>query len=181
MPTWRKHFSVYKVLCLSERNDSILMWSHYAENHTGVVLRLACLEETDSSWTVAMPINYTDRMPRFVDQQELRDLITGQAKPRRELIVERTIFSKAQDWRYEMEWRVYRPSTATSDEFLEFNPRELSAVYLECRTSIADRDEISALAQAINPAVQIFNSKKSEREFRLEFDSAGETLSAWST
>jgi len=84
-----------------------------------------------------MPINYTDRMPRFVDQQELRDLITGQAKPRRELIIERTIFSKAQDWRYEMEWRVYRPSTTTSDEFLDLTRKSYRCVFgmqdLHCR------------------------------------------------
>jgi hypothetical protein len=46
----RKHFGTYKVLCLSERNDSLLMWSHYADQHRGIVCRLACLEETDSSW-----------------------------------------------------------------------------------------------------------------------------------
>ena len=43
----RKHFGQYKVLCLSERNDSILMWSHYAVNHTGIVIRFSCLEETE--------------------------------------------------------------------------------------------------------------------------------------
>lgn len=93
----REHFGRYKVLCLSERNDSILMWSHYAANHTGVAIQFACLEETDSSWTVAQPIKYCERMPRFVDEEELRGLISGQAELRREAIVERTIFSKAQD------------------------------------------------------------------------------------
>lgn len=27
-----------RVLCLSKNKDSILMWSHYAQNHTGVVI-----------------------------------------------------------------------------------------------------------------------------------------------
>lgn len=27
-------------LCLSAKNDNILMWSHYANNHKGIVLKL---------------------------------------------------------------------------------------------------------------------------------------------
>ena len=166
----RKHFGQYKVLCLSERNDSILMWSHYAVNHTGIVIRFSCLEETDSSWTLAQPIKYCDRMPRFVDQDELRALITGQAEPRREEIVERTIFSKAQEWHYEHEWRIYRPSKTTGAEYLEFNPPELFAIYFGCRTTDIAREKISSLALAINPMAHLFVARKSEREFALEFE-----------
>lgn len=165
----RNHFGHYKVLCLSERNDSILMWSHYANHHRGVVLRLACLEETDSSWTVAQPIAYRERMPRFVDHQELRNLITGQSELRREAIAERTIFSKALDWQYEREWRVYRPSETKMVEYLDFNSPELSAVYFGCRTPETHREEISALALAVNPGAKLLSSVKSEREFSLEF------------
>ncbi|MDH2404280.1 DUF2971 domain-containing protein [Bradyrhizobium sp. SSUT18] len=166
----RNHFGRYKVLCLSERNDSILMWSHYAANHTGIAIRLACLEETDSSWAVAQPIKYCERMPRFVDEEELRALISGQAELRREAIVERTIFTKAEDWRYEREWRVYRPSEHTAAEYLEFNPPELSAIYFGCRTPEEAREKISALALTINPDVQLFSAFKSEREFALELE-----------
>ncbi|WP_081494402.1 DUF2971 domain-containing protein [Bradyrhizobium genomosp. III] len=166
----REHFARYKVLCLSERNDSILMWSHYAANHTGVAIRFACLEETDSSWTVAKPIRYCEQMPRFVDEEELRALITGQAELRREAIVERTIFSKAQEWHYEREWRVYRPSEHTAVEFLEFDPPELSAVYFGCRSSKEDRETISAAVLNINPGAKLFSAVKSEREFALEFE-----------
>lgn len=166
----REHFGRYKVLCLSERNDSILMWSHYAANHTGVAIQFACLEETDSSWTIAQPIKYCERMPRFVDEEELRALITGQAEPHREAIVERTIFSKAHDWQYEREWRVYRPSDHTAIEFLEFNAPELSAIYFGCQSSKEDRERISTAALAINPSAKFLLAKKSEREFALEFD-----------
>ena len=166
----RRHFGRYKVLCLSERNDSILMWSHYANNHTGIVLRLACLEETDSSWAVAQPINYCEAMPRFLDPDELRALITGRAEPRREAIVERTIFSKALEWQYEREWRVYRPSDTTDVEFLKFNAPEISAVYFGCRATEAAQQEISALALSINPAAKLFGVRKSESQFALEFE-----------
>jgi hypothetical protein len=166
----REHFGTYKILCLSERNDSLLMWSHYADQHRGIVCRLACLEETDSSWSVAKPINYTEKMPRFVNQQELRDLITGQADLRRESIAERTIFSKAMDWQYEKEWRVYIPTKTMNDEFLNFHTNELTAVYFGCRIADIDREEIAKLARSINPAVRLFAAAKARRDFAIEFE-----------
>lgn len=166
----RAHFSKYKVLCLSARNDSILMWSHYADHHRGAVLQFSCLEEPDSSWSIAEPIVYSERMPRFVEEQELRDLITGRAKPNNDLIVKRTIFSKAKDWEYENEWRVYLPSANSDVEFMSFNPPELTGIYFGCRSSETERNELLSLAKEINPSLSAFHAKKSEREFFLKFD-----------
>jgi hypothetical protein len=36
------------IFCISETNDNILMWSHYAANHTGVVIKFLALAEVDS-------------------------------------------------------------------------------------------------------------------------------------
>lgn len=165
----RKHFSTYKVFCLTERLDSVLMWSHYADHHRGVVLRLSCLEDVDSSWSVARPVVYSQHMPRFLEQEELRQIITGYAEPRRESIAERTIFSKALDWQYEREWRIYLPSKNADDEFINFHRQELAAIYFGCRSQEADRNEITSLARAINPGVEIYTAAKSGRDFALEF------------
>ena len=170
----RKHFSTYKVFCLSERLESVLMWSHYADHHRGIVVQLACLEEVDSSWSVARPVIYSERMPRFLDQEELRQILTGYAEPRREVVAERTIFSKALDWQYEREWRIYIPSDNTDDEFINFHPQELAAIYFGCRSLDADRVEIASLARAINPRVEVYNAVKSERDFALEFIEAND-------
>jgi Protein of unknown function (DUF2971) len=166
----RKHFATCKVLCLSANNDNLLMWSHYANEHRGVVFRMSCLEQPDSSWSVAREINYSQKMPRFMDQREIRDLICGRAEPRRELIVERTVLTKSIDWSYEQEWRVYIYSQREGFEFLPFEPQELSGVYFGCRVSDQDRSEISTLAKTINPAIELFVAKKAERDFKLEFD-----------
>ncbi|MEW6639022.1 MAG: DUF2971 domain-containing protein [Pseudomonadota bacterium] len=165
----RNHFKKYNILCLSAVNDNLLMWSHYADHHRGVVIRLACLEETDSSWSVAEPIVYSKSMPRLVDQNELRDLFTGRADLQRESIVKRTILTKAWDWQYEQEWRVADFSKKMSAEFVNFHPLELAAIYFGCKSDVADRDAILSRAKSINPAVQAFLAKKSERAFGLEF------------
>ena len=54
-----------RILCVSERNDSILMWSHYAENHTGIVIKYMTLSETASPLRLAEPVRYSREMPRL--------------------------------------------------------------------------------------------------------------------
>jgi hypothetical protein len=166
----RNHFKKYTVLCLSAVNDNLLMWSHYADHHRGIVVRFACLEETDSSWSVAEPIVYSEKMPRFLDQNELRSLFTGQAEVPRDIIVRRTILTKAADWKYEQEWRVYNFSQAQAPEFLNFHPPELSAIYFGCRASDTDRSAIMDAAMTINPEIQFFAATKAERAFAVDFE-----------
>ncbi len=122
-------------------------------------LSFACLEETDSSWSVAEPVVYTESMPRIVNQQELRKLFTGQAELQRESIVKRTVLSKATDWQYEQEWRVYDFSQTTEVEFLNYHPPELAAIYFGCRINDKDKEEIAAMAASINPSVELFTAK----------------------
>ncbi|MEQ9452510.1 MAG: DUF2971 domain-containing protein [Pseudomonadales bacterium] len=35
-----QEFDVYGILSLTERNDNLLMWAHYAQDHTGMVIGL---------------------------------------------------------------------------------------------------------------------------------------------
>ena len=58
------------VLCLSEVNDNILMWSHYGQSHTGVVLEFPTEEKSGFSALHLLPVRYEDGPPSF-----LRNLI----------------------------------------------------------------------------------------------------------
>jgi hypothetical protein len=51
-----------------------------------------------------------------------------------------------------------------------FNPRELSGIYLGCRVSQADADDLSKLAKKLNPQVDVFKGRKSEKAFTVEFE-----------
>src|SRR5262249_9782362 len=106
---FRAQMEDVKVLCLSERNDSILMWSHDAELHQGVVFELACVPELDSIWGAAIPVKY-DNVPRLFDDDFLIRLGSGQesiaSKPGIEALLNKFVTAKAKDWAYEREWRV---------------------------------------------------------------------------
>jgi hypothetical protein len=57
----------WRIVCASLVCDSILMWSHYAENHTGLVLELEMNEAPFSSITkYILTIKYDEKKPEFV-------------------------------------------------------------------------------------------------------------------
>jgi hypothetical protein len=83
------------VLCLSEKQDDILMWSHYAGKHRGFVLQFD--KSTLELWQYCSPVIYQEQYPTF---KEFIGLI-----PRLGLH-EIFLLRKAKHWEYEREWRV---------------------------------------------------------------------------
>jgi DUF2971 family protein len=160
-----------KVLCLSERRDSVLMWSHYTHLHEGVVFEFACVPELDSAWGSAMRVTYSDVMPPAFDDESLIRLGSGQGHSSPGALLDKFVTTKAQDWAYEREWRVVLhltdPNERTQD--IPFSPGELAAVYLGCRMSDEDKEDIAAKIRNKYPDTKIFAAEKMEREFALSF------------
>lgn len=72
----------------SERNDSILMWSHYANEHRGICVGYS-LKDILSHCTI-FPVIYDDKLPQFDENAA----------------VSPTVLTKYIDWSYEKEWRI---------------------------------------------------------------------------
>ncbi len=85
-----------RVVCLSEVYDSTLMWSHYAQNHTGF-----CIEydfaESDMFYEYLYPVTYTK--DRYTVSK------TDMLNENGEWIYKSTC-SKSDVWSYEKEWRI---------------------------------------------------------------------------
>lgn len=82
----QKYYYDFGILCLSETPASILMWSHYAANHTGVCMEFERTPENKLG-KCALPIEYRN------DRNESND-------------VNGLIFRKYEGWSYEKEWRI---------------------------------------------------------------------------
>jgi hypothetical protein len=160
--------SRYRILCLTSTKHDILMWSHYASNHTGVVLEFSCDVANDSSWSIARQVEYRTDMPSFATETEFIGLLVGSYELPIEKRINQMIYTKAIDWAYEQEWRIHLPDDGLG-EFVCFSPNELAAVYFGCRVAPEDRLSISQAAKLLNPFVRLFNGQKSERHFALEF------------
>lgn len=84
------------VLCLTENPKDILMWAHYASNHTGICVGF----DTD------VPPFSSARSIRYSDQREHVSIV-GLSREDEELI-KKTLFTKSSHWKYENEWRAIK-------------------------------------------------------------------------
>ncbi|HEY5212249.1 MAG TPA: DUF2971 domain-containing protein [Acidobacteriaceae bacterium] len=153
------------IFCVSETHDNLLMWSHYAQRHTGIAIKFLSLPEVDSPIILARPVRYMKQMPRLTFAA-LMDLDAT-----RKYVFDYITLTKNDAWAYEKEWRIVTSlrDKTRSFEILPFAPEEIGAVYLGCSMAIDDKHEIIQIARGKYPNAKIFEAIKHEREFALVF------------
>lgn len=89
------------ILSLSKTPDNLLMWAHYAKNHTGFLLGI---DTADEAWL--------EQQRRLGRPEEPRQMKYASVRPSHARLTEITQddiwFTKSEEWRYEQEWRVTR-------------------------------------------------------------------------
>lgn len=88
------------VLSLGARYDSVLMWSHYGDQHRGVCIGYSMHR---LSKVVPQPVRYGGN--RLIPASRIRAMLNGD-QDARALVDRDALLRKAADWRYEKEWRV---------------------------------------------------------------------------
>jgi hypothetical protein len=150
-------FSKRGVTCLSERNDSLLMWAHYGGRFKGY-----CLEfQTDlEPFAKARKVRYTNDMPQVdllpllcddEDSDEVMDLYC----------------TKALDWQYEKEWRCFHQAAGT---IYTYPAKSLSGIYIGPDAGFASFEIIALIVMNQNPEVKLWQGKRSKSEFSVVFE-----------
>jgi hypothetical protein len=68
---WWQHFLPRaRVFSVSEEGDNLLMWSHYADYHRGVVFKFRVMPERDNPLCVASPVQYRSSPPALLTWKE---------------------------------------------------------------------------------------------------------------
>lgn len=144
----------YGVLALSEVNDNILMWSHYADEHRGICIEF---ERTDTNelgnWDHCLPVVYQQELPSF-HPLELAD----------SKAVTQALSTKGEYWQYEREWRML---TYESNKLFPL-PGNITAVTFGLRMPQNDRNAIVSL---LGHTVRYFEASRSTRYFILDISS----------
>lgn len=120
------------VVCLSEVNHDILMWSHYAESHTGFCIEFERSDNNDlGNWDLCLPVTYEAvEVPSF-DTPQLSKSAS----------VAKIVAAKAPNWSYEKEWRLI-----VSHEFangLISLPAQITSVIFGCKMDDARRRTVA--------------------------------------
>ena len=141
------------VLSFSAICDSILMWSHYADNHRGVCLKFSLERWRDMSMAL-YPVGYSvERLSLQLDRQSYEQ---GQ-------LIRAVTLTKDQCWQYEQEWRVLGK---TPGEF-PFPLDALVGIIFGCMASEADKARVRR-AVARRTHVVLYQAKMKEGEFGLD-------------
>jgi hypothetical protein len=164
------------VLCLSEVPFNELMWSHYAEGHTGLVIEFDSdhgyfnQRRTDQDeFGHLRKVVYDDRPNILLSDVSSTDLFLFKGKP----------------WEYEQEWRMLRPlKDYTQVETIDDTPIYLFALPPDCITGIilgarmaeGRKQEISEYLAADNQYshVKVYSACLDEREYKLNLVPFGE-------
>lgn len=147
------------ITCLSERNDSILMWGHYANMHRGICLAYDILEMSERLKTV-IPVNYSDHLPALADSSEYGII---------RFFIE-SLRTKASDWSYEKEWRCLQGKSACGESWcgngalLDVPPPK--AVYLGCRSSESQIEQMKKICIDLLK-IPLYIMEQSQTEYQL--------------
>lgn len=159
-----------KLICFSERNDSTLMWSHYAESHSGLVLGFANAESCDSVYKLARKVDYSARPPQFANEEELAAIVAGNASIPSTL-VERMIYTKSDDWSYEREWRISSGDgrePGSPIEYCGFFTEELRSVCFGARTSTSTKRLLIPLIAQHFPDAELLQAHRQGNSYEIE-------------
>jgi hypothetical protein len=145
------------IFCLSARPDHILMWSHYADAHSGLCLRFDAGQA--SPLQNARPVRYQSDYP-----------VCNFATSSREDTINSMVYTKASEWAYEEEWRVHNADGGPGVK--EFPPEILTGVIFGARIADVDRKAVCAWVRTRKTPCEFLQANLSKDQFRVEISPA---------
>ncbi|SRR6266487_4410474 len=176
------------VLSLTEKPDHPLMWSHYANNHSGLVLAFDETHEFFRSPRYGQPddmgsprrVTYSSQRPRFdplVDMAVIDSMTDEEAMS----FFDKMFFTKSQAWDYEEEWRMIK-GLKQADRVIEnpvgniylfaIPPACIASVILGQRMVLETRQHVIEFMSSDKryEHVTLFQAKSSSDEFAIEIE-----------
>ena len=153
------------VVCLSEGCDSILMWSHYAQDHKGVCFEFTRAENNYlGKEERCSPVRYERHYPPI----DLGQMLINQDGETIRLMMK----TKSWEWAYEKEWRLI---TDCGDKEYPL-PGPISRIILGIRIEDKFKSCIEKLCK--ERSIPYSQARKADREFRIEVPLVGNGVSA---
>ncbi|MBY0453373.1 MAG: DUF2971 domain-containing protein [Burkholderiaceae bacterium] len=156
------HEKTFRIYCLTTSPKDILMWSHYAKNHTGICLEFSTTNDVFGS---AWEVNYSTDHPVFHIYDEEFDSIL-------------LLTSKSTNWNYEKEWRIIAREKSMTKETdhgsLVSNsgiinlPRDsLKSIIVGCN---GDFDSVKKIVDEFSPGLPIKKAIKINGKYSIEIE-----------
>ncbi len=141
------------IAALTESKTSLLMWSHYAKNHTGICIEYDFeeVEKCETKTLKLLPVLYRKKMADYTPDGSLNWMY-------------RVYACKAKEWEYEMEWRFIIPENKCINGFL-VNFVQPKCIYLGCKMENYKKDQIIHFFK--DSGIEIKSMIKNSREYKV--------------
>jgi hypothetical protein len=143
----------FGICSLTSQNDNLLMWSHYANSHTGFCIGLDSEKIFLSVLGILKKMHYSDVFPIIpmfgsgpLDMIEL-------------------LMTKSTHWQYEEEFRLIR--TDSTNKTFNFDNTAIKEIILGCKIDSKDKEEIVSIAKSKNVGIKTYDSLIDQNEFKL--------------
>jgi len=138
------------VVSFSSENDSLLLWSHYADSHRGICIEFDRNENNilgdDKS---CFPVQYSS----FIKDIEISN---------NDIIYSEYFRYKCDIWDYEKEWRLLTPEGRTIIKL----PGEIKKVYFGLETS---DENIKDIIKILGYSIKYYKAKKVDNQYKIRF------------
>ncbi len=169
----REFSADYGVVCFSRARTSILMWSHYAAKHTGIVIGFELPVEVS---TQLLEVDYSPERVLFDPTQPIGEEYT-------EAFSRQMISTKHADWHYEEETRLLvelsklDPPTERPDgkrlHLMRFGPKLIKSISLGMRCSDETTAKVLDAVQKNKLAAVVERAAPHDHNFEVRFGPLG--------
>jgi hypothetical protein len=147
------------VCCMTDRKENILMWSHYAGQHTGFCLEF---QTDDPFFQRVRHVNYppSGKVPcvNVLTPEWNKTIASGTE----------ALLTKAEGWAYEHEWRIIDLENGAGPR--QFPPEALHGVILGCRVHDEDKKQALEWCKGRTPRPILYQAHEKKAEYGLDIE-----------
>lgn len=168
----RKLFNSFGVYSLSQVNNSVAMWTHYADTHKGFCLEFEC-QKGDH----LQRVDYLDNNKSFenYDYSAILNKIfdntsqnqTKSNKHAGDDLFFRVLKTKASEWQYEKEWRFMFGEEWAGKEYACDDKIKLTGIIFGCRICDEYKEKIKDALKSLNIKYMRANPIKNDLKLKI--------------
>lgn len=156
------------VTCFSEKDDSLLMWAHYANNHKGMCVEYELMKFNTQLMYSPVPIIYS---PNRINLEYTNIYDGNNVEKETMAYFVNCLIHKSMEWEYETEWRIIRDEGACGclwdlqKQGALLDSVQPSSIILGCE---AEDEFINEVKQyCIENKINLFKMCKDEIQYKL--------------
>ena len=176
---WDRLISKYRILCITDKRDNILMWSHYAESHKGAVLGIDFSFLQDKKPDPVKYERYGEWFKRKINLEidnaihsiALSTLGRSSSDYTEDSFSQNVMsamaeyfYFKRDDWCYEREHRLVVQSGALPNDLCPIPSTSIKEIIFGVNTENDDAKRIATKAKTINSSVKLYKAVKHHGE-----------------